>query len=153
MMYRPIFRRRKYGFPTYLNDIERMQRQMGDLLSAFFPNTAPAVAADFPAINVWTGPEGAIVTAELPGMKADDIDISVVGETVTLSGSRKPAEAGDDVTYHRQERGYGQFTRTFELPFSVEADKVDALFENGILQVSLPRAEADKPRKITVKTA
>lgn len=152
-MYRPVFRRRRHGFPTYFNDIERMQRQMGDLLSAFFPNAVPSTAAEFPAINVWANPEGAIVTAELPGMKPDDIDISVAGETVTLSGSRQSVDADDNVKYHRQERGYGEFTRTFELPFAVEADKVEALFENGILRISLPRAETDKPRKITIKTA
>jgi len=152
-MYRPVFRRRRYGVPAYFDDIERVQRQMNNLLSGFFPETMPSFAAEFPAINVWTSPEGAVVTAELPGMKADDIDISAVGETVTLSGVRKSMEASDDVKYHRQERGFGQFTRTFELPFTVEADGVDAMFENGVLQISLPRAEADKPRKITVKSA
>jgi HSP20 family protein len=106
---------------------------------------------NYPAMNVWTNEDGAAITAELPGVNPEDIDISVVGDTLTLSGNRQPEELGDGDTYHRRERGYGQFTRTFQLPFPVEVDQTEAVFEKGVLHLSLPRAEADKPKKISVK--
>jgi HSP20 family protein len=104
-------------------------------------------------MNVWTNEESAVITAELPGVNSEEIDISVVGDTLTLSGNRQLEELGEGDKYHRRERSYGKFTRTFELPFLVEADKVEAVFEKGVLHISLPRAEADKPKKIAVKTA
>jgi HSP20 family protein len=132
--------------------MERLQHQMNRLFTDTFADVSRAYAPEHPTINVWTNPEGAVVTAELPGVDPEDIDISVVGETLTLHGSRKLEEVGD-VKYHRQERGYGKFTRTFELPFNIEADKVEARLEKGILHIFLPRAEVDKPKKITVKTS
>lgn len=133
--------------------IERMQREMDQLLGGFSAASRSRVAPSFPAINVWLSEEGAVVTAELPGVDAENIDISVVGETLTLTGSRQPAELAEGEKYHRRERGFGKFTRTFQLPFTVEADKVEAKFDKGILHIFLPRAEAEKPRKIAVKTA
>jgi HSP20 family protein len=130
-------------------EMERMRHEMNRLFSTM---SSRRTAPSFPAMNVWTNQEGAVITAELPGLNADDIDISVVGDTLTLSGVRQ-AEELEGARYHRRERGYGKFTRTFQLPFPVEADKVQASFDKGVLYVSLPRAEADKPRKITVKAA
>jgi len=134
-------------------EIERMQREMDHLTNGLAYFSGPRVAPSFPAMNVWLNEEGAVVTAELPGVNPEDIDISVVGETLTLTGSRQPAELKDGEKYHRRERGYGKFTRTFQLPFGVEADKVEAKFDKGILHIFLPRAEVEKPRKIAVKTA
>jgi HSP20 family protein len=104
-------------------------------------------------MNVWTNEDGAVLTAELPGMNPDDLEISVVNETLTLSGNRVGDEVPENVKYHRQERRSGQFTRTFQLPFTVEVEQVEAVFKNGVLHLSLPRAESEKPRKIAVKTA
>jgi HSP20 family protein len=102
-------------------------------------------------MNIWTDPDGAIVSAELPGVNPEDIDISVQNDVLTLTGSRQPDDLEEDEIYHRRERGHGRFTRSFQLPFHVEAGKVEAMFDKGILRISLPRAEADKPKKITVK--
>ena len=110
-------------------------------------------AGTYPALNVWTNEDGLVLTAELPGFSPDDIDISVVGDSLTLSGERKADDVPEGTRYHRRERGYGKFSRTLQLPYTVEADGVEALFNNGILHVQLPRAEADKPKKITVKSA
>jgi HSP20 family protein len=104
-------------------------------------------------MNIWTNEDGATITAELPGLSPEDIDISVVGNALTLSGSRKPEELNDGDKYHRRERNYGQFSRSFELPFQIEANQVEAKFEKGVLHIFAPRAEADKPKKITVKSA
>jgi HSP20 family protein len=130
-----------------------MQREFSRLFDGFSRSSRLAVAPSFPAMNVWSNEEGVVITAELPGVNSGDIDISVVGDTLTLTGSRQPEKLDENSKYHRRERGYGKFTRTFQLPFAVEADKVEALFEKGILHISLPRAEAEKPKKITVKAA
>jgi len=142
-----------YGYRSPWQDMERLHREVDRLFSDNFTMAGGRTAPSYPAINVWTNEDGAVVTAELPGVEAEDIDISVVGDTLTLSGARQPLNLEEGDKYHRRERGYGKFNRSFQLPFIVEADKVDALFEKGILHLSLPRAEADKPRKISVKSA
>jgi len=146
-MFRQPFNRYGRMFPW--REMEQMQREMERLLSAPEGNR---MASAFPAMNVWTNQDGAVVTAELPGVSSEDIDISVVGETLTVSGLRQAEELPEGARYHRRERRHGRFTRTFELPFPVEADRVEATFNKGVLYISLPRAEADKPRKITVKS-
>ncbi|MBN1220234.1 MAG: Hsp20/alpha crystallin family protein [Anaerolineae bacterium] len=142
-----------YGYRSPWQEMQRLQREVDRLFSDTFTMAGGRTAPSYPAINVWTNEEGAVVTAELPGINPGDIDISVVGDTLTLSGDRKPEELDEGNKYHRRERGYGKFNRAFQLPFKVETDKVDAIFEKGILHLSLPRAEVDKPRKITVKSA
>lgn len=107
-------------------------------------------ATDFPAVNIWVGPDNAVVTTEVPGIDPDDIDISVVDRSLTLRGVRQPEESKEEASYHRRERWSGRFSRTIELPFAVEADKVAARFKKGVLTIDLPRAESDKPRRITV---
>ena len=111
------------------------------------------VASRFPAINVWANEDGVIVSAKLPGITAENIDISVKENTVTIAGTREPAALEDGQKFLNKERGDGDFSRTFRLPFAVNSNNVEAVFENGVLSVSLPRAEEDKPRKIEVKTA
>jgi HSP20 family protein len=90
------------------------------------------------------------VRAEIPGIEPNDMEISLVNDTLTVKGSRQAEVLQEDETCHRQERGYGQFTRTIQLPFAIEADRVQASFNSGVLEVKLPRAEAEKPRKISV---
>ena len=142
---------RRYRVPAVWRDMDRMQREMNRLFDTYYPvrlRTAPS----FPAMNVWSSEEGLILTAEVPGIRPEDIDVSVVGETLNLTGARKPEELKEGTRYHRQERGYGKFSRTIQLPFPVDVNKVEATFKNGLLHISLPRAEADKPRKIAVKS-
>jgi len=132
--------------------MERLRREMNRL---FETSSYGALrrAPSFPAMNVWTSEEGLIVTAEIPGVEIGDIDISVMNETLTVSGQRNPDEVGEGVRYHRRERGYGRFSRSVQLPYPVDSDHVEATFKNGVLSIALPRAEEDKPRKITVKGA
>ncbi len=146
MILRPT---RRYRSPW--TEMQRLQQDINRLLNDAPADIRGSGAAGYPAMNIWTHPEGAIVTAELPGINPEDIDISVQNDTLTLTGSRQSNGLQEDETYHRRERRYGRFTRSFQLPFHVEAGKVEAVFDKGILQVSLPRAEADKPKKITVK--
>ena len=142
-----------YGYRSPWQEMERLRREVDRLFSDSFTVSGGRTAPSFPAINVWANEDGAVVTAELPGVNSEDIDISVVGDTLTLSGERQPEELGEGDKYHRRERGYGKFNRAFQLPFKVDSDKVEAMFEKGILHLSLPRAEVDKPKKIAVKSA
>jgi HSP20 family protein len=130
-------------------DMRRLQREMSHMLGG----TSVPVTSSFPALNLYSGDEGVILTAEIPGVEMDDLEITVLGETLTLSGSRNMGEVEEGVTYHRRERSQGTFTRTVELPFRVDSDNVEAKFSNGVLHVLLPRVEEEKPRKIAVKTA
>ncbi|MDF1512411.1 MAG: Hsp20/alpha crystallin family protein [Anaerolineae bacterium] len=130
-------------------EVERLRREMNQLFDR--PGRfAPSGAANFPAMNVWTNEEGVLVTAELPGIDPNDLDISVRENVLTVKGVRNPLELKEGESYHRRERGYGQFQRVFQLPFSVNASGVEAMYENGVLRLRLPRAEEDKPRKISV---
>jgi len=112
--------------------------------------TAPF--AEFPLVNVWASGEEAIVTTEIPGVDPQSIDISVTGKTLTIRGSRDPEELRDGESYHRRERWTGQFTKTIEMPFAIEAGTVEAKFSKGVLRIIAPRAEAEKPKKISVKS-
>ena len=116
-------------------------------------STAPSFqAAEFPLVNIWANGDGAILTTEIPGVAPESVEISVTGKTVTLRGSREPEARKAENTYHRQERWSGRFSKTIELPFNVEADRVQATFRRGILKVTLPKAAADKPKTIKVKS-
>jgi HSP20 family protein len=132
--------------------MDRLQREMNRLFDDNYPARLRR-APGYPAMNVWANDEGLLITAEVPGVKPEEIDVNVVGDTLTLSGVRTPDELDEDSRYHRQERGYGNFTRTIQLPFPVDVGEVEAAFKNGVLNISLPRAEEDKPKKIAVKAA
>ncbi len=138
--------------PSLFREMERLQREMDRLFETVYParmRTAPS----YPAMNIWANHEGAVITAEMPGVRPEDIHVSVVGKTLTLTGERKPDQLEEGARYHRRERGYGKFTRSIELPFRVQTEQVEATFDKGVLHIRLPRAEEDKPKKIAVKVA
>lgn len=143
---------RRYRVPTVWRGMDNLQRDMSRLFDVYYPTRA-RVAPGFPAVNVWTSEEELVVTAEVPGVNPDDMDISMDGEILTLSGERIAEELDEGTRYLRQERGYGEFSRSIELPYPVNIDQVEATFKNGVLSISLPRAEEDKPKKIAVKSA
>ena len=142
---------RRFPSPIW-REMEDLQRQMNRLFEDFFP-TRYRTAPEYPAVNIWADEESVLVTAELPGVKADDLDINVLGENLTISGVRQPDEVPEEARYHRRERGFGKFSRTIQMPFQVDVKNVKATFKNGVLNITLPRAEADKPKKIAVKSA
>ncbi len=148
-----MFGRSFWGLTSPWSEMERLRREMNRLFASFPTISGARIAPGYPAMNVWMNEEGAVVTAELPGIDPEKLDIAVVENTLTLSGERKPLELAEGDVYHRRERGYGKFTRSFQLPFNVEANNVQAVYEKGVLRITLPRAEADKPRKIAVKAA
>ena len=137
--------------PISWKDIDRLHRDMDKLFESTLPRWQRQKSANFPAINVYTNKEeGILLMAELPGVNPNDLNISVTGDTLTITGSRLAEKMPDSVQYHRQERGFGEFHRTFQLPYSVNKNDVAATVQNGILRVTLPRAEAEKPRQIPV---
>jgi len=125
--------------------------RLQDEVNRLFAGSLEARTGWAPAVNVWTSDDGAVLRATLPGYDPSKIDISVLGDSVTISGKREPAEVRKDVTFHRRERELGSFSRTMQLPFRIEAEDVKAEFKNGVLELRLPRANADKPRRIAVK--
>jgi HSP20 family protein len=132
--------------------MDRLQQDMNRLfgdMSLSRRRKAPS----FPAINVWAAADSAKITAEIPGVDKDDLEINVTGDTLTLSGVRKQDELPEGARYHRQERRYGEFSRSIQLPYTVDVNQVKAAFKNGVLTVELPRIEAEKPKKITVKAS
>jgi HSP20 family protein len=97
------------------------------------------------------GEDSVAVTAELPGIPPDEVDLTVRENTLTLKGMREPQVEGDKSVWHRRERAYESFARTVQLPFRVDPEHVEAHFANGLLEVELRRPEADRPKKIQIK--
>ncbi len=134
-------------------EMERLARQMNRLFGQVPARSRWESAPGYPAMNVWTNENSVIITAELPGVNLDDIEIAVEENVLTLRGNRRPEETDQEVTWHRHERPHGSFVRTISLPFRVEAGGVEATFSKGVLSINMPRAEEDRPRRITVRGA
>lgn len=142
MLYPPFAR---HGDPFAL-----MRSMMRDF-DRFTPTrTAQPV---FPAVNVWQSDEAVAITAELPGVEPADIDISVKENVLTIAGERKAPQMPEGARWHRNERGYGTFSRAIRLPFAASDDKVEARMTNGILRIVVGRPDEDKPKKIKIKAA
>ena len=134
-------------------EMQRLQHEMGRLLGRF--DLSDAVAAvtgsEYPALNVWEDDDHVYVEAELPGLELSDLEIFVSGANLlSIQGERKQPAAGSG-TWHRQERGFGKFSRAYELPTDVDADAVHATLKEGILTITLPKRAEAKPRRISVK--
>ena len=104
-----------------------------------------------PAVNVLEKKEAIVITADLPGMKAENVEVTVEEGVLTIRGERSFEEAKEGETYHRIERSYGLFERTFSLPNSVDPTKIEAKFKDGEMVVNLPRREESKPRSVKIK--
>lgn len=122
-------------------------RRLKNEIDRAFGSVAPDRAA-FPPVNVWSGPDGVAVAAEIPGLSAEDVELTVKDDLLTIEGERKAP--GDKATAHRRERAFGRFRRVVQLPFRVDPDEVAARFEHGVLAIELHRPEADKPRRIAI---
>jgi HSP20 family protein len=133
------------------DEFDRLEHEVNQLFNAYSGLMTPA--PDFPAINIWTNDEGGVITAELPGVEPNDLEIMASGGTLTISGERKVETIAKEVRIHRHERENGKFVRAIELPFPIQADRVDAKIEKGLLHIYAPRMDADKPKKISIKTS
>ena len=103
-----------------------------------------------PSVDVFETPDSLTLKADLPDVKVDDIDIRVENQTLTLRGERKFEKDENVKGYHRIERSYGEFVRSFAVPSTVDTEKVQADYKNGVLTITLPKKEAAKPRQVKV---
>jgi HSP20 family protein len=151
-----MFYRRLFDFPTRglrspFNELARLQQQMDKWQGALSEGAFPIPAAGvFPLTNVTEDKDNYYVRAELPGINSDELDIQVTVKGISISGERKIPVEGNNVKYHRREREAGKFSRTINLPEDVDVNKVDASLNNGILTVTIPKAEIAKPRQISI---
>ncbi|MFN3421029.1 MAG: Hsp20/alpha crystallin family protein [Armatimonadota bacterium] len=106
-----------------------------------------------PAMEVSETPDAYIVRAELPGVKTDDIEVTIQDDILTIRGKRERSEEHKDEKVHFVERSYGEFVRSLRIPTDVKVDAVEASYKDGILEVRLPKSEESKPRRIEVKVA
>lgn len=149
--------RRLFDWPSAqwqnpFSQLERMRRDMSQLSSALFgaPQSRIASSGVFPAVNIHEDKESYIVRAELPGISNQDIDIQITGRNLSIAGERKIMDQDESVKYHRREREAGKFSRIIGLPSDIDAEKVDAKMVNGMLEITIPKSAAAKPRQISV---
>lgn len=131
-------------------ELRRLQSEMDRLFSTFAPTAGAAMAGGFPAVNIYAGRDGVAVVAELPGVAREDLEVQVHQDTLTLRGTRRPAAEREEA-FHRRERRSGSFSRSIQLPFRVDANRVQAQLEDGVLRLSLPRPDEDRPRRIEIR--
>jgi HSP20 family protein len=137
-------------------DFGELRRRMDELFDRFPGGRTPAqrgpVSGVFPPVNLYEAGDGFVLTAEVPGLRAEDIDVSVEANRVTLRGERK-VEYPQDASPHRVERRAGAFRRTVQLPVELDGDKVEAIYRNGVLTLRIPKAPEHQPRRISVKAS
>jgi len=104
-----------------------------------------------PAINILEKDEAVLITADLPGLKPEDVEVTVDEGILTIRGERKLEEASEGETYHRVERHCGVFERSFNLPTSIDSSKIEARFSNGEMVLTLPKREESKPRSVKIQ--
>jgi HSP20 family protein len=142
-----IMRWRPYG------NLINIQDEMNRLFDDFFGR--PAVHGDegrwIPAVDISEDDDSLFVDVEVPGMKKEDIKVSLEHNVLSLKGEKKQEKEVKEENYHRWERSYGSFSRAFELPVPVQADKIKANYRDGVLHIALPKAEEVKPKEIPIE--
>ena len=140
-------------FDSPFGDFDQVRREMLRLLDTVAGDTFGDVGAGvFPPVNITQDGDNFYLRAEVPGIKPNELSISAVRNRVSLAGKREIQREHERVSYHRKERAEGSFNRTVTLPTEVDAERVDARYADGILTLTLPKAEETKPRQITVRT-
>jgi len=138
--------------------VQPVRNELDHWFSDFFPGSSRLGESvwqsdkKFPAVNVWENEGQLFAEAELPGLTQDELTITVMGNELTIKGERPEVEQ-EGATFHRRERGVGSFTRVVRLPVEVDSAKVSADLRDGVLLVTLPKAEAARTRKIPIGCA
>jgi HSP20 family protein len=133
-------------------DFISMRKDMDRLMDEFF--SAPRTTQSgwgLPMIDMYQTDDDVVVKATMPGLDPEDLDIQITGDTLTIRGDVEQEETKEGATYHIREHQYQRFSRSITLPVMVEADKADAQMKNGVLTLTLPKAEETKPKVISVK--
>lgn len=146
----------RFGTDPFWTELDSLQKRMDGLLNAVTPSR-PAQrlplwgnARLFPLLNVRDAGAHYVLTAEIPGINREDLDIRIEGDTLTIKGERKAVDGGDDASYHRRERALGVFQRSLTLPSAVDPENVKAIYKDGVLSVTLTKSAAAVPRQITI---
>ncbi|GBC83607.1 Spore protein SP21 [bacterium HR11] len=135
-------------------EMERLTERMERLFEEFFPTVRREEEREYlwaPAVDVYENDKAYVVEVDLPGLKKEDVKVTLQNNVLTIQGERRLAREEKGVDYHRQERFYGKFLRSFTLPDTVDADKVSAEFKDGVLRLTLPKREPSAGRVIEVK--
>jgi len=136
-------------------DLLRLQKEMDSMFDEFFktPERRELEKFDwYPQVDVLDSENEIKISADLPGMNKDDIDVTVEDNVLTINGERKQEEETEEGRYYRSECCYGTFQRTFTLPNNVDTENVKAAFQNGVLELTLPKLEPEKGKKIEIET-
>ncbi len=137
-------------------EVSRLRREMDRLWDDYFgPGRkafAPTAMEFSPSVDVAETADKVVVTAEVPGIDVNDIDISLTGDILTIKGEKKSEREEKEENYHLVERSYGSFARSLQLPAGVQADKIEATYKQGVLTVTCPKKEEIKPKPIDIKT-
>lgn len=142
----PWKERLPYTFP-------RLEHEMENMMEKFFGDGGARGIAQFaPSLNISESDQEYSVTAELPGLKPDEVNVEIREGSLCISGVKQSETEEKGKTYHRMERSHGEFRRVVQLPSAVEEEKVEAKFENGVLTVTLPKCKEAKPKSIKVKS-
>lgn len=134
-------------------DLSDIQSEMSRVFDSFFGRPFPVGGVErvwAPAVNVYETNDELVISAELPGLNEKDIHLSITGDMLTLKGERRWNQEVKPESYYRSERWFGKFERTLPLPMPVQADKVKAKYRDGVLAITLPKAEEIKPKEIKI---
>jgi HSP20 family protein len=130
-------------------ELDQIQKEMNRLFGRRLGQ--PSAAVGYPAVNLWADDRSVVLTAEIPGMKPEDLDITVNRNSIVLSGSREIPKPQEGETWYRKERPAASFTRTLELPIEVDPQSAEADYSKGVLTLRLSRPAAHQPKRVTVK--
>ena len=138
---------------SIFDELESLQEDMNRVFSGWDaerPVGRVGRRAAYPLMNVWSSEEGLVIDAELPGVEPEAVDIAVKGDELTIQGDIRHDDDEGEAVY-RRERPEGRFVRTLRLPFRASTEQVNARYRNGILRITVPRSEEEKPRKIAIE--
>jgi len=140
------------AFPSEISSLQRdLNRIFDSFVRGGLDEPGFINASWMPAVDVAEEDNQYVVKVELPGVNKDDVNISLESNVLTIRGEKKTEQQQKGKNYHRVERSFGAFHRSFTLPSTVKVDKIDAVFKDGILAVTMPKAEEAKPKQIEVK--
>lgn len=143
----------RFGMPFW--ELEKMRDHMETIYNTLAGGVSQIrknYTGVFPLVNLAEDDDHLYLTAELPGVAADSLEVSVKGDDLSLKGQVRAAQDGEELTYHRRERESGSFRRTLTLPLKIDVDHIDAVFKNGVLTVTMTKAAEAKAHHISVKT-
>jgi HSP20 family protein len=138
-----------------MKELLQMQERMTRLFDEIFPRVGRGEIEPFggwvPAVDIYETPEKVVIEAEVPGVEKDNIKIEYSNGVLTIKGERKLEKEVKEEDYHRLERSYGSFQRSFSIPSTVDPDKINAVYKNGVLKIELPKQEKAKPKEIKIE--